>query len=147
MKTIQIGTKEKNREYGFRETCFGIYVKDNKAYLTKKDNDISLIGGGKEKNETDLECLSREFLEESGCKLKSIKEFCTIDCFWITRTGYHMESLAHFFIVDIDSIIEKPLESESELILIDINEVLASLKLPYQYKAMELFLTEYKNNY
>ena len=98
VKEIQIGIKDKNFKYGFRETCFGICMKNNKVYLTSKNNEISLIGGGKEKNETYENCLSREFLEESGCKIKSIKEFCTIDCFWITKTNYHMESLVHFFL-------------------------------------------------
>ena len=36
MKKVQIGIKDKNIKYDFRETCFGIYVKDKKLYLTKK---------------------------------------------------------------------------------------------------------------
>ncbi len=102
MKKIQIGIKNKNIEYGFRETCFGIYVKNNMVYLTRKNNEISLIGGGLEKGESFYDCLYREFLEESGCKIRTIKEFYTIDCFWVTRDKYYMNSLAHFFLVDIE---------------------------------------------
>ena len=143
MKKVQIGINDKNIKYDFRETCFGIYVKDKKIYLTKKNGEVSLIGGGKETGETFQECLYREFLEESGCKVKTIKDFCSIDCFWFTRNKKHMESLAHIFLVDIEEDIDEPLEKGSELVLIDINSALDYLKLPYQRKALELYLTEY----
>ena len=145
MKKIQIGIKDKNFEYGFRETCFGICVKNNKIYLTSKNGEISLIGGGKKKGETSEECLCREFLEESGCKIKSIKEFCTIDCFWITKTNYHMDSLAHFFLVDIENEIKKPLEKESKLVIENIDNVINKLEVPYQRKAMEIYINKYKD--
>lgn len=142
MKKLQIGTKVENVNYFFRETCFGIYVKDKKVYLTKKHGDISLIGGGKEEGESYYECLSREFLEESGCKIKTINDFYIIDCFWFTRNKTYMESLAHFFIVDIEDEIGEPLEKESELIILDISDILNKLELPYQKKAMELYIEE-----
>ena len=75
--------------------------------------------------------------------LKTIKDFCSIDCFWFTRNKKHMESLAHIFLVDIEEDIDEPLEKGSELVLIDINSALDYLKLPYQRKALELYLTEY----
>jgi hypothetical protein len=54
MKTIILGNKDDNLKYGFRETCFGIYIKDNKVLVTydKKHNQYSLIGGGIEENES-----------------------------------------------------------------------------------------------
>lgn len=142
MKRVQIGINDKNIKYDFRETCFGIYVKDKKIYLTKKNGEVSLIGGGKENDETFRECLYREFLEESGCKIKTIKEFCSIDCFWFTIDKKHMESLAHIFLVDIEDDIYKPLEKGSELVLIDTNNALDYLELPYQRKALELYFIE-----
>lgn len=143
MKKVQIGIKDENIKYDFRETCFGIYVKDKKIYLTQKNGEVSLIGGGKENDETFQECLCREFLEESGCKVKTIKDFCSIDCLWFTKNKKHMESLAHIFLVDIEDDINSPLEKESELVLIDINDALDYLELPYQRKALELYLIEY----
>ena len=145
MKQIKIGVKDKSLKYGFRETCFGICIKNNKVYLTSKNGEISLIGGGKEKGETFNDCLCREFLEESGCKVKSIEGFCTIDCFWTTRTNYHMESLSHFFLVDIEDEIKIPKEKDSKLVMEDINNVIDKLELPYQRKAMEIYINEYKD--
>lgn len=108
--------------------------------MTKKKNEVSLIGGGIEPGETYLECLKREFLEESGLRVTSINEFVTIDCFWITKTNFHMNSLANFYIVKIDESRSAPIEAECELITVSKDEILSLLPLPYQKKAIELFL-------
>ena len=74
MKKIIIGEKLENLKYDFRETCFGIYMKDNKVLVTydKKYNQYSLIGGGIESGENYKDTLEREFLEEVGIKIKDI---------------------------------------------------------------------------
>ena len=43
---ILIGEKDINKQYYFRETIFGICLKNEELYLTKKGENISLIGGG-----------------------------------------------------------------------------------------------------
>lgn len=57
MKKIIIGEKDFSKNYDFRETCFGIVVKNNKLYCTEKRNEFSLIGGGIEQGESHLDCL------------------------------------------------------------------------------------------
>ena len=147
MKKITIGQKKYNEQYDFRETCFGILIKGDKLYCTEKNNEISLIGGGIEKNESHEECLKREFLEEAGCIIKSIKELCVIDCFWITRNNEHMESLANIYIVDIEKNIIKPKENGNKLKIIDFKKAIELLQLPYQKKAiMEYMNTVNKMN-
>ena len=71
MKKIKLGTRNKNLKYDFRETCFGLYRKDNQILVTidKKRNQYSLIGGGIEESETKHDTLRREFLEEAGIKI------------------------------------------------------------------------------
>lgn len=60
MKTIKIGNKFKEK-HGFRETCFGIVVKDNKLLVVydQKHNQYSLVGGGIDNGETHEETLKR----------------------------------------------------------------------------------------
>lgn len=145
MEKIQLGNKEENTEYGFRETCFGIYYKNGEFYLTKKRGEYSLIGGGIENNEEPLDCLKREFLEESGLKITSITDYITIDCYWITKTGFHMNSLANFYIVEIDDDKTNPTEDECELAIVTKNAILSLLPLPYQKKVIEIFLEKNSN--
>jgi 8-oxo-dGTP diphosphatase len=143
MKKIVLGVKKSKIKYDFRETCFGIIYKDNKFYLTKKNNEISLIGGGVEKDETHEETLKREFIEEAGLTIKNIYEFITIDCYWITRNNDYMNSLANFYIVEIEDKINKPTESASKLIVLEESKIKDALKLPYQKEAIELFYNQY----
>ena len=51
-----------------------------------------------------------------------------------------MESLANFYILEIDEF--KNIEHESEYKYIDIDKV--NLPLPYQKEAIKLFIEEYK---
>ncbi len=145
MKKIKLGTKKRNINYDFRETCFGIVFKDNIFYLTEKSNEISLIGGGIEEKEEHLECLKREFIEEAGLTIINYHEFLTIDCFWNTRNNQNMESLANFYIVEVSDKIKTPTEKESKLVTINQNEILSKLALPYQKEAVKLYIEKYLN--
>ncbi len=144
MKKITIGIKNESTNYSFRETCFGIVYINKNFYLTKKKEEISLIGGGIEKNETHIETLKREFLEESGLTIKSFQHFITIDCYWKTKNNSHTNSLSHFYIIKIGDKQSKPSEKLCELYITKKEEILNLLPLPYQNKAIELFLKENK---
>ena len=137
MKIITIGEKDENKKYDFRETCFGIYVKNNEILVTidPKRNQYTFIGGGIESRENHVNTLKREFLEEVGIKIKDIKEFITIDCFWLAGGDYPMESLAHFYKIDIDEYLTN-IKTEGEYKFVNINEL--TLPLPYQEKALEI---------
>lgn len=143
MKKIELGTKEKGIKYDFRETCFGIVYKNKKFYITDKLGELSLIGGGREKGESKEETLRREFLEEAGLTITKVKEFITIDCYWLTRNNKNMNSLANFYIIEVSDEIKEPTEEGSKLVLIEPNKIKNSLKLPYQKEAIRLFLENY----
>lgn len=143
MKKIRLGIKKRNIEYDFRETCFGIVYKNDKFYVTEKSNDISLIGGGIEPNETHIETLKREFIEEAGLTITNIKDFITIDCYWLTRNNKNMNSLANFYIVDISDKIIEPTEDLSKLVILSKKEIEDKLALPYQKEAIKIFIENY----
>ncbi len=145
MEIVQIGEKLKDKKYGFRETCFGICEKNGKMLLVKKDGQYSFIGGGREENETREECLKREFLEESGYSIKSIKEFVTVDCFWLAGGKWPLESLANFYIVEVEKFHQEPLEEGHIIEEIEISEVQNLLPLPYQNFAFKFFLKNKKD--
>ena len=67
---ILIGEKNENIKYVFRETVFGICLRNEELYLTQKGEDISLIGGGIESNETEEATLKRE---DRNCRKICIK--------------------------------------------------------------------------
>ena len=140
MKKITIGKKLENTKYDFRETCFGIYVRDGKILLVKKNEQFSFIGGGVEENETYEECLKREFIEESGYEISCIKPFVTIDCFWLAEGKWPLESLANFYIVELGKKIGESTEEGHIVEEINIEDADKLLPLPYHKKALELFV-------
>lgn len=137
MNKIIIGNKDNNIKYCFRETCFGIVKKNDKFYITSKDGDYSLIGGGLEDGESHLECLKREFMEEAGLKIVSMKELCIIDCYWYTRSKVNMNSLSNIYIVEVSDDGNEPLEKNSELVKCTKEELLERIVLPYQKEAIK----------
>ncbi len=148
MKKYIIGEKFKDKKFDFRETCFGICEQDGKILLTKKlkNNEISLIGGGIEDNESKEECLKREFLEESGYIVKDIKNLCTIDCFWLADGKWPMESLANIFIVEVLKNNIEPTEKGHVPLWISIEDCTKTLLLPYQIEAIKKYIN-YKNKH
>ena len=142
MKKIIVGKKDAKKQYDFRETCFGIVIKDDKLFCTKKNNDLSLIGGGLEQGEDHIECLQREFLEEAGLTIKDTKPLCTIDCYWFTKDKRDMESLTNIYIVEVSDKTIEPTEKGHELVTIEFEKAIDLLPLPYQKRAIEEYIKE-----
>lgn len=143
MKKIILNEELSKYKETFRETCFGIYEKDNKILCIKDKNKIELIGGGIGANESKEECLKREFQEEAGFVISSIKEFVQIDCFFKTLDNIIMEVLANFYIVEVEENQTKPLEN-FELTALNIEKIISKLNLPYQKEAIKEYL-KYKS--
>lgn len=78
-------------------------------------------------------------MEEIGITIKNIKKFITIDCYWLAEDKYPMNSLANFFIIDIDDITSK--EHELKYDYIDIDKL--EFPLPCHQKAFELYKEKY----
>lgn len=141
MKKIVLGEKFNNQKFDFRETCFGICVNEGKILLTHKTNknEIALPGGGIENNETHLACLKREFQEETGYAIDCVEEFITIDCYWLAGGKWPMQSLANVYIVKVKKN-SNPTEEFCQPKWVDINTATDLLQLPYQKKALEIYL-------
>lgn len=139
MKKITLDKVFGNIKHDFRETCFGICIKDEKILLTYKTNknEYSLPGGGIEINESHKKYLSRELVEVTGYKLISINEFITIDCFWMAGGVWPMESLASFYMIDVGEK-NSPTEQFCQSVWVPLDEAKQLLKLPYQCKALQL---------
>ncbi len=143
MKTIILGKKFIDKKYDFRETCFGICERNGQILLTKKTNknEIAMVGGGIEKEETHADCLKREFLEESGYSVENIEKLCVVDCFWLAGEQWPMESLANFYVVKLSEQAISPTEQGHEPIWIPIDEVEKLLPLPYHKEGIRQYLS------
>ena len=64
-----------------RISCRAIIIEDGRILLSHETKgDIYMSpGGGLEENETDEQCVEREVLEETGCIVKAVKPFVTVN--------------------------------------------------------------------
>ena len=141
MKKFVIG-KPFATKVAFRETCFGICEKEGKILLTQKvvKNEISLVGGGIEEGESHCETLNREFKEETGYKVRDIKELCEVDCYWLAAGKYPMRSFAFFYIVEVDEDFSAPTEEGHKALWVDVLKAKKLCPLPYHQKALEYYI-------
>ena len=140
MELITIGEEFKGK-YDFRETCFGIVKNDNKLLLVNKKNQYSLVGGGIEEGESFEECLRREFIEESGYSITSVKDLVRIDCYWLAAGKYPMLSRVNVFEVDVDlNNVGSPTEDGCFSKWVNIDEASELLPLPYHKKALDYYM-------
>ena len=140
MELITIGEEFKEK-YDFRETCLGIVKNDNKLLLVNKKNQYSLVGGGIEEGESFEECLRREFIEESGYSITSVKDLVRIDCYWLAAGKYPMLSRVNVFEVDVDlNNVGSPTEDGCFSKWVNIDEASELLPLPYHKKALDYYM-------
>ncbi len=91
-KEIKIKCRDiKGKEYlvdskkvAFRPSVYGILIKQNKILLSRQWDGYDFPGGGIKINETIREALKREFLEETGLRIKPKKLIECQTSFFIT---------------------------------------------------------------
>lgn len=140
METIEIGKKKEGEVYTYRETCYGIAQLNGKTLIvfSNKDGDYSLPGGGMEKDETEQECIKREFLEEAGYEIEKTEHLVDAHCFVRNTKGFYIERLAHFFLVKIKEETKTiPLESWHDPIWVEDDKVFDTLTHNYQIEVMQ----------
>ena len=91
--------KPENIKSQKRESANGIYLKDGKVLLVKPSwvNIWEFPGGGKEPNESLIDTLKREFLEETGCKILKLDETPIHNI----KTKFYADDLDVFFDANI----------------------------------------------
>lgn len=144
-EVVTIGEPFENVKSAFRETCFGITKIGNEYLFTRKNDELSMVGGGVEVGEAHAETLTREYLEESGFKVKAVKHFVDVDAYWMVGHGtYPMRSLAHIYLVDCKDTHGDPTEENHKPVLISLTKAYNELQLLYHKKAIKHYLNSLK---
>lgn len=132
------GHRIEGEEYIDREGTYGIHIDDNSyVAVIRVSNDYFLPGGGIENDESYLECLVREFHEETGSDIKAIR-FVTkmMQYHRSQRTGHYYKLIGSFYLVNMMKKSREVTEADHNLEWIHMSDVNDRMLLEYQAEAI-----------
>ena len=125
--------------YQERRGAYGIAINDLKqvAVIQMPHGDF-IPGGGIEGNETEEECLKRELIEETGYNI-NIKDFICkgIEYGYGPKSKKYLKLVGSFYFIEFKE--DTGLKSEPDHVLVwkDKEELKKSIRIKYQYWAIE----------
>lgn len=143
-KVVRIGEKVDGVKYNKRFASYVIIERkeDNKIAIAT-DGEWFFLGGGIEGEETELEALRREVIEESGYSIKNIQFFDKVNAWADGGPRGPLDVTATFYIAEFDRKVAEPIEKDHRVIWIDANDYIDKLYHEYQ----RYILREYINKY
>jgi len=125
--------------YQERKGAYGIAINEfNQVAVIQMPHGDLLPGGGIENNETEEECLRREMIEETGYNIK-IKDFICkgIEYGYAWKPKKYLKLVGSFYLIDFENDTGLKSELDHKLVWKDKEELMESMRLEYQYWAVE----------
>ncbi len=133
-----------------RHTVVDVLVlKDNQILLEKRNNKLveggkwALVGGYMERDETIIDAVKRETLEETGYKIKNIKLLTIIDN--PNRPGDDRQNIAFVYTCNVDKKVSESDWEVDELKWFNLNNLPPKNKIAFDhYQDIEIYLNSLK---
>lgn len=138
-RDLQIfGNWTESINYVEREGVYGIHFDDElRVAVIKVGEDYFLPGGGIEQEESKVECLKREFIEETGMYVEVIEFVRKMIQYHVSKkTGEYYKLIGNFYLVRMQKKIADVIEPDHELVLIHMDDVREIMLLEYQAEAI-----------
>lgn len=151
MQTIHtFGKKDPNKSYIKRPAVYAVVFNEtmkNAAVVQTDGGKSFLLGGGLEGEETHIECLKREAIEELGLEIE-IKQYIGYAerYFFSTKEYTDYLSQGYFYICELGKKICEPIEEDHHLIWMEIDEVQKKLFHEHQSWAVKTALELSRQN-
>lgn len=140
---VRIGNKQNGVKYTKRDASYVIieHQEDNKiAIATTIDGDYFFLGGGIEGEETELEALKREVIEESGYSIKNINFFDKVTAWADGGERGPLDVTASVYIAEFDKKVAEPIEKDHRVLWINANEYKNKLYHEYQRYILKKYM-------
>jgi 8-oxo-dGTP diphosphatase len=135
------GVKLKNIEWRSRKAVYGIAINnENEIAVIKTPTGFFLPGGGMEGTERYVECLKREFLEETGHEIEVGDFIGRASLYHTTRTNEYIHGIGYFYTVSLKCKRNHKTEHDHELRWLEADECIKSLFLEHQSWAVSKVL-------
>ncbi len=127
------GEKLNGVNYIDRAGVYGIVINDEgKVATIKTPTGYFLPGGGIEDEETHIECLVREFIEETGYEIKIGRYIGKASLYHILKTNKYLHGVGYFYFVNFESKTSNKIEEDHQLLWIEPGECIKGLFLEHQ---------------
>ena len=142
-----INNREKNIQYKKRLGSYAIIIRkdDNKIGIVTNGNDNFYLGGGIEKNETELEALKRELIEESGYTITNIQEFDSVGSFIFAEEHGYLEVIANVYIAEFDEKVTEPIEKDHVVLWVNAKDYVGKMCREWQEYILKEFIRRFRN--
>ncbi len=130
---IRIGNKIEGEKYTKRYAAYSIIERkeDNKIAIAT-DGEFFFLGGGIEGNETEIEALKRELIEEAGYSIKNIKYFDKVMAWADGGKRGPLDVTATFYTAEFDEKIADPIEKDHKVLWVNAKDYKDKLYHEYQ---------------
>lgn len=136
MKHRSFGQREEG-SYFDRRGAYLIPMKGEQVGLVHTHKGLFLLGGGMEGEESELQCIQRECLEEIGYRVQVDHKVCTAETF----TRHHRLGLFHpiqsYYVGRLIEKIQPAIEADHKLIWMHWKEAQRNMYAPMQSWAIE----------
>lgn len=131
---ITYGEKEENINYIPRPGAYGIALNaDGDVMIIEIPNGYHLPGGGIEADESEIECLKREFIEETGYEITVIKKIGEAKQLSKSMKSLNYYELqGNFYRVDLGEKVADPIEDDHTVVFMSPQNAIEHLSLEYQ---------------
>ena len=140
------GSKIDGITYIERQGAYLIAVCDGKLATVRTPKGYFLLGGGIEGNETHIQCIRRECLEESGYAVTVGQYICSADTYKLHyRLGY-FHPIQYYYQGEILDKIAEPKEMDHVFEWLPIEDVDSKMYVEQQIWAVKYYIENYLNH-
>lgn len=131
-------------DYIEREAVYGLVVNESMQIgIVKTPRGNFLPGGGIEDGENHIECLKREFIEETGYEIEVGSYIGRSELYGLTpRRKRYLKMIGYFYVVKLAGTTKDKIEEDHEFIWLDINKAENEMLLEHQSWAIKKMLSQ-----
>ncbi|MCI8290802.1 MAG: NUDIX domain-containing protein [Clostridia bacterium] len=138
---VRIGNKVDGVKYTKRFASYVIIErKEDKKIAIATDGTYFLLGGGIENNETEIEALEREVIEESGYSMKNIQYFDKITAWADGVKRGPLDVTATIYVAEFDEKVVEPIEKTHKVLWVNPEEYVGKLFHEYQRYVLDEYI-------
>lgn len=133
------GVKE-DVEYYTREGAYLIAVENNKVAVAETPRGYFLLGGGIDNDESHIDCVRRECMEEAGVTVEIDRYFCSAETYQNHPQLGYFHPIQYYYLGRIIDKVTVPIENDHVFKWVNTNELTDKFPIKQQEWAIKEYL-------